>query len=138
MVEKNYTACRALIVQDGKVLLIHRRQDGEEFWVFPGGHIENETPYQAVIREILEETGLEIIEIGPSIEYEHPKWGTHDAFMECKVTPGLPTLGGPEVSRKSEVVSYSPAWIPLATALLFDKLNPDPMREFFVNKYGNK
>lgn len=47
------------IVRDGKVLLIlHRKLDK---WLPPGGHIDkNETPDQAAIREVKEETSLEV------------------------------------------------------------------------------
>jgi len=47
-----------LIIQDGKVLAIHRRNDPND-WGLIGGHVEpNETPEEAAIRECLEETGL--------------------------------------------------------------------------------
>jgi len=50
----------ALIYFDDKVLLIQRKNDpykGE--WALPGGFMDmNETPEQAVIRELQEETGL--------------------------------------------------------------------------------
>ena len=50
----------AYIVKDKKVLLIKHKKIG--LWLPPGGHIdENETPEQAAIREIKEETGLDII-----------------------------------------------------------------------------
>jgi 8-oxo-dGTP diphosphatase len=52
----------AVIVQDGRVLLIRRAQEplkGE--WSLPGGAVElGETLEQAVRREVLEETGLVI------------------------------------------------------------------------------
>ncbi len=47
------------VVHDDKVLLIHHRKLDK--WIPVGGHIEkNETPDQALAREIREETGLEI------------------------------------------------------------------------------
>lgn len=56
--EKHFTAS-ALIINDGKVLLLHHKKLG--VWLYPGGHVEkNETPEQAVKREVKEETGLDI------------------------------------------------------------------------------
>ena len=56
--EKHFTAS-ALIIDNGKVLLLHHKKLG--VWLYPGGHIEkNETPDQAVIREVKEETGLDV------------------------------------------------------------------------------
>ena len=47
------------IVKDKKVLLIKHKKIG--LWLPPGGHIEeNETPEEAAMREIKEETGLDI------------------------------------------------------------------------------
>jgi 8-oxo-dGTP pyrophosphatase MutT (NUDIX family) len=43
----------------GRVLLAQRRTD--DFWMQPGGGIEpGETPWQAVVREVREETGFDV------------------------------------------------------------------------------
>jgi mutator protein MutT len=59
----------AVIVDDGKVVLIRRRHDplaGQ--WSLPGGMVElGETLEEAVAREMLEETSL-VVEVGPVIE----------------------------------------------------------------------
>ena len=56
------STCCACIVQEGRILLIQRAQDPNKgFWSFPGGHIElGETVFEAVTREVREETGVEI------------------------------------------------------------------------------
>lgn len=56
--KKHFTAS-ALIVDDGKVLLLHHKKLG--VWLYPGGHVEDtETPDQTAIREVKEETGLDV------------------------------------------------------------------------------
>ena len=60
--EKHFTAS-ALVINNGKVLLLHHKKLG--VWLYPGGHIEkNETPDQTVIREVKEETGLDVEIVG--------------------------------------------------------------------------
>ncbi|MBM3940927.1 MAG: NUDIX hydrolase [SAR202 cluster bacterium] len=53
---------RALIVRDGKVLLVRQGMHrGEPFWAMPGGGVEGlETLTDCVRREALQETGLAV------------------------------------------------------------------------------
>jgi 2,3-bisphosphoglycerate-dependent phosphoglycerate mutase len=54
---------QALIVRDGSILMLHEHvQRGDLVWNFPGGGVESgETPEQACIREVKEETGFDVI-----------------------------------------------------------------------------
>ena len=55
---KKEKSCGAIIINDGKVLLIHQNND---VWGFPKGHGEdNETEVETAIREVKEETNLDI------------------------------------------------------------------------------
>lgn len=50
----------AVIVQDGNLLLTHWNEHGRAGWTLPGGGLEDyETPEQAAVREVREETGYE-------------------------------------------------------------------------------
>ncbi|MBN2662523.1 MAG: NUDIX hydrolase [Bacteroidales bacterium] len=61
--EKHFTASALILNKEGKILLLYHKK--LNVWLYPGGHIEdNETPDQAVVREVLEETGLEVEIIG--------------------------------------------------------------------------
>jgi mutator protein MutT len=59
----------AVIVDDGRVLLVKRKYEPlAGRWSLPGGGVEvGETLEQSIVREMLEETGLEI-EVGPVVE----------------------------------------------------------------------
>jgi 8-oxo-dGTP diphosphatase len=50
------------LVSEGKTILLHKKQDGhymDGYYVAPGGkRLPNEDPYDAVIREVREETGV--------------------------------------------------------------------------------
>lgn len=55
----DYTADTFVVHVTSKKVLI-RYHDKHDMWLVPGGHIElNETPPEAALREIKEETGLE-------------------------------------------------------------------------------
>ena len=57
--KKHFTASALILNKDSKILLHYHKKLG--VWLYPGGHIEdNETPDEAIIREVKEETGLEI------------------------------------------------------------------------------
>lgn len=56
-------ACKALLTYNGRALLV-RRSEGDPtypgMWELPGGKMDfGETPQQAALREIMEETGIE-------------------------------------------------------------------------------
>jgi len=59
MNELMYTASAFVLNRDNKILLLwHKKLDK---YVQPGGHIlDNELPHEAAIREVLEETGINI------------------------------------------------------------------------------
>ena len=67
--DRPFVGVGAVIVQDGKVLLVKRKYEplaGQ--WSLPGGAVEvGETLESCLVREMLEETGLEV-RVGPVIE----------------------------------------------------------------------
>ena len=67
--DRPFVGVGAVIVADGKVLIVKRKYDplaGQ--WSLPGGGVElGETLEDSIVREMLEETGLDI-EVGPVIE----------------------------------------------------------------------
>jgi len=61
------------VVTSSRSVLIGRRADGVPPWVFPGGKIEQgESPGDAVIREVREETGLDVAVSGEIGRRVHP------------------------------------------------------------------
>jgi len=69
------TRAQALIIDNGQVLLAkhHDLTIDEIYWCMPGGGVEaGETPEQAAIRELKEETNLDIRIIGKIGELELP------------------------------------------------------------------
>lgn len=75
-------------------ILLHKRQD-VPVWVLPGGGIDpNETPEEATIREVEEETGLKVRIERPVAEYTPLNRLARPTFtFECRVEEGELTLG---------------------------------------------
>jgi ADP-ribose pyrophosphatase YjhB (NUDIX family) len=61
--EKHFTVSALILRRNRKVLLVNHKKLG--VWLYPGGHVEpHETPDKALLREILEETGLKVKILG--------------------------------------------------------------------------
>jgi 8-oxo-dGTP diphosphatase len=80
----------AIIVHDGKVLLVKRRiSEGSLSWQFPAGAIEaGETPEQAAARETKEETGLTVIGTKVLGKRTHPNTGRTMIYVACDLSEG--------------------------------------------------
>lgn len=75
---------QAIVVRDGRVLMVRHRHQGQEYWCLPGGAQEpDETPEQGVLRELHEECnvrGVVVREIAYGLDpYAH---GTHSFLVD--------------------------------------------------------
>lgn len=97
----------ALVSDDqGRILLVRHSDDG--LWNVPGGAVEpDESPANAVRREIREETGLEVeptrlvgVSGGPSFRVRYPN-GDETSYViasfACRIVDGTLTPDGEEV-----------------------------------------
>ncbi|MFK0194244.1 NUDIX hydrolase [Kitasatospora sp. NPDC090308] len=84
----------AIIVQDGRVLMVQRRvKEGELSWQFPAGEVEaGETPEAAAVRETAEEVGLTVKATRLLGERVHPKTGRQMSYTACEVVSGTATV----------------------------------------------
>ena len=66
-------SCGGVVLDGRKVLLVQvKNMKGKKIWTFPKGHIETgETPRQAALREVLEETGYKAAIIRPMIRVKY-------------------------------------------------------------------
>ena len=119
----NYTktrdGSRAVIIQDGKILLTHELSSG--WWLLPGGGLEEgETPKDCVIREVEEETGLIVCpkEQFLTLHEYYEEYRYTGYFFVCEVT-GKGQMRLTDVEKQRGV---QPDWIPLQDAIeLFSK-----------------
>lgn len=80
-------AFAVVLDEHGHVLLGRQRAGG--FWTLPGGGVEvDETPWQAVVRETREETGMEV-EVVRLATLDWKRMSSDIVFVfECRITGG--------------------------------------------------
>lgn len=88
---------------ESRVLLVKRRD--VPVWVLPGGGIDpGETPEQAVIREVSEETGFQIDIRSKSAEYSPVnRLSAFTSLFKCRIREGISRL-----SAETEAVAFFP------------------------------
>ncbi|MBQ6589493.1 MAG: NUDIX domain-containing protein [Butyrivibrio sp.] len=116
---KTREGCRAVIVQDGKILLSHEHVVG--WWLIPGGGLEEgETLEECVVREVEEETGKIVRPLYQYLKINeyYEEWRYIDDYFVCElVGDGQMKLTEAEIRR-----GVKPEWIPLEDAIeMFSK-----------------
>lgn len=91
-------------------------------WEFPGGKIENdETPEEAIVREIKEELDTEIkaVELLDTVEYDYPKFHLSMDCFVCKIKSGNLILKEHEAAKwlTNETLN-SVEWLPADQGLV--------------------
>ena len=103
--------------QESKVLLMHRFKNGEEYYVVPGGGLnEGETFQEAAVRELAEEAQVYITvdDLRPICYHEDEEnrswyyYAERDTLDEAFISPD-----SPEAHRMSENNQYHLEWVPL-------------------------
>ena len=99
------SSVKAVIVRDGAVLLIRKRGNSGDYFVFPGGGQEKfETMTTALVRECREEIGVEVVVrdlffvreyIARNHEFAVSDPATHqnEFYFLCDIVDGVPANG---------------------------------------------
>jgi 8-oxo-dGTP diphosphatase len=89
---KTVRVVAAIIIENGKVFATQRGYgEFKDGWEFPGGKIESdETPEEAIVREIKEEldTEVEVMELLDTVEYDYPNFHLSMDCFVCKIKLG--------------------------------------------------
>lgn len=87
---------RAFILKDGEIVLVKERQ--KNLWTLPGGWVDvGESPADAVIREVKEESGYDVkvvrlLALWDKLKHDHPLQWPHviKCFFLCDIKGGEP------------------------------------------------
>jgi 8-oxo-dGTP pyrophosphatase MutT (NUDIX family) len=123
----------AAIVTSHLGVLVGKRQDGKPPWTFIAGKIEpGESPADAAVREVKEETGLRIEAGGVIGRRVHPSTGRTMVYMAAQPTHGTDVLVGDE-DELAEV-----RWVSLAEAEeLMGGMIFEPVQKYLRQALGN-
>ncbi len=122
------SATRAIVVRDDQILLMKRFKMGKTYYTLPGGTVEKtETPDRAAIREIKEESTIDIA--NPRlvfIEEAGDPYGTQYVYL-CDYVSGEPVL--PEDSEEAFWTvpgknTYEPMWVDIAQLEKIEFVSP--------------
>ena len=99
---KKRVSCRGIIISEDKIAIMHRIKKDREYYVYPGGRLENdESKETAAIREIYEELGIEV-DI-KKLVYIYENNNTMQYFYLCDWKEGKFGTGqGPEMINPYE------------------------------------
>jgi len=109
-------AAAAVLRKEGAAILLvkHRWRDGTTSWILPGGGLlPGETPEQAALRELYEETGLQgkIVRYLFTMPYD---LGTSAAFLVEVDADAQVALGtDPEETQEGHRMLEDVAWFPI-------------------------
>ena len=100
---KTIRVAAAIILHEGTVFATQRGYGAfKDGWEFPGGKIEeNETPQEALVREIREELDTEIAvgDLFDTVEYDYPDFHLSMKCYICTVVSGNLVLKEHEAAR---------------------------------------
>lgn len=113
--------------EEDRVLLCHRRD--YDLWNLPGGGVEpGESPWDALVREIGEETGLEAAPVHLSGVYSKPESNEIVFSFFCRITGGAVRL----TDEADRIEYFSPDRLPRNTV----PKQVERIRGFFSDRTG--
>lgn len=124
----------AIIVEDGKMLLIRRNKPNHEYFVVPGGGVdEGETVEEALVRETMEELSLKVEDFHEVGRVENVKMPEGTSihiglqsyyFFHVKKYSGTLALGGEEKESMTEDNQYHFVWVSVPEVISTTNLYP--------------
>lgn len=109
-------AARAIVIENGEILVMKRIKQGVEYYTLVGGRLnDTESPEQALIREVREETGLEVTKAQLVFTEKHPEPYNDQYIFLCEVAPhgeiAVQHTSEEALMNKIDINIHQPTWI---------------------------
>lgn len=130
------TRAGIILIENDKVALIERHRAGLDYYVFPGGGVdEGETPEQAAIREAREELGVEVA-IKQKVAIIHFDLSTQVYFLVERVGGEFGTGAGEEFTDSDPDDPgrgiYIPIWMPIDELAQHENIFPESVAKLLL------
>lgn len=118
-------AARAIILHNGKIMVMHRNKSGSQYYTLVGGRIkDDESLEQGLVREIKEETGLNITSARLVFVEEHAPPNNEQYIYLCEAADGHESIGIQSTSEEGVmnhigINVHKPLWAEISS---FSKL----------------
>ena len=135
------TRAGIILIEDNKVALIERHRAGLDYYVFPGGGVdEGETTEQGAIREAFEELGIQVA-IKKMVAVIHFAQSTQVYYLVEHVSGEFGTGTGEEFTDADpdnpEEGIYIPIWMPIDELPKHEMIFPESIKKLVLNSRIN-
>ena len=131
------TRAGIVLIEGDKVALIERHRAGLDYFVFPGGGVDDgESPEQAAIRETMEELGIKVTIRQKLIEIQLGQNSRQIYFLVEQTGGEFGTGIGEEYTDSDpnhpEEGIYIPIWMPIDELMLHQNIYPVDLAKLVV------
>lgn len=131
-----------VLIDGDKVALIERHRGGLDYFVFPGGGVdEGETPEQAAVREAREELGIEVAIRQKVLEVDLGQKSRQVYFLVDHVAGEFGTGTGEEYTDADpdnpDEGIYIPIWMPIDELHRHENIYPTELAERVARSLNN-
>lgn len=108
-------AARAIIIEGDKILVMFRDNEGSQYFTLVGGKVDqNEDVEQALVREVREETGLEVVSARLVFTENHPDPYNKQSIYLCRVAShgevAIQDIAEEAILNKLSINLHEPMW----------------------------
>ncbi len=112
------TAARAIILQDNKILVMRRNKQSGDYYTLVGGRVKDgELPEQGLVREVKEETGLDVTGARLVFTEDHRAPYNDQLVFLCEIIPrediAIQEYSEEAALNKHDFSIHEPLWVPV-------------------------